>query len=196
MAVTPITATEAAQRIGKAWLYTGDPMTPGGLVSLGGSEGEISVDEGFEYNDLTAPEWTGPAVHASWVQGQKLVATVPLVMKSDGSQLVKITPTGQRGGGWNKQRAVITTGVLIAPEDEVGTGLSWNGSAWVPAAPKLCIWIWKARIQPGPLMFKHTEGGKSIREINIEALYDDTKPDGYKLYYVGDPRSVGINVNP
>lgn len=194
--LNPTTLTEAVQRIGRAFVYTGDPFTPGGLVSLGSAEGDIQADEQFEFNDVKTPEWTGDSSHSSYVSGQKAIVTLPLILKGDGSQLAKLSPTGQRGGGFGKQKAVVPVGVLIIPEDEVSTGLSWSGSAWVPAAPKLAIWIWRAKIIPGPIIYKQTDGGKTTREVTIETMFDDARPDGYKLYMVGDPRTVGISVNP
>lgn len=192
MAINALTGlANYIKALGQAYVYIGATTPAGSLVSLGATEGEIQVEETFQYNDLKAPEWTGDAVHARKLDGQHIKVTVPIIM-GDSALYTKIHPLGVKGGGRSKPTAVVPTTLLLAPFSEVDPSLAYNGTVWTPAAPVHAVWIWKAIPTPGRYGFKHGDGGKVIREITFEAMFDDTKPEGQKLYSIGDPAAQGV----
>lgn len=177
--------------MGQAYVFTGSATVAGGLVPLGATEGEIHVEETFKYNDLKAPEWTGDAVHARDLDGQNVKIKVPLIM-GDTTIYDKLSPVGVRGGGRSKPTAVTTTTLVLVPLKEYNGPIGYNGTVWTPAAPQHWVWLWKAVPMPGKYGFAHANGGKIIREIDFEPLFDDTKPEGQKLYSIGDPTTQGV----
>lgn len=186
MSVTPLTSlANYIKSIGTAYVYTGDLLTTGGLAVLGATEGELGVDEQFQMNNLTAPEWTGEAIHESNIDGSSIEVTVPLIM-GDSALYDKISPYGTAGGGYSKPTPVVETGVFIVSRKEVpDAGLSLAGGTWAPTAPLHYVIIPRAYIMPGRFAFKHQDGGKVIREVTIRAMFDDTRPEGGKLYTYG-----------
>lgn len=193
MAVTPLTTlSDYIKALGRAYVYVGSTATAGGMAILGATEGEVQVDESFKYNDLKAPEWTGDALHESDVDGAALKVTVPLIM-GDPNLYIKINPLGVKGGGRSKPTPVTTTTVLLLPFSEIDASLAFAAGAWTPATPPVhAVWMWRARVMPGKYGFKHADGGKVIREVTFEAMFDDTKPEDHKLYTMGDPDDAGI----
>lgn len=183
--------SELVARMGKAYVYVGNPFVASSMTPLGVTEGEIGVDEQFQYNEFKLPEWTGDAVHEADVDGQSLNVTVPVIMGA-ADHYNKVHPLGVKGGGRSAPMAVVETSALIVPIKEVGSGLSYDGTTWTPAAPEHAIWIWRATLKPGRYAFKHADGGKVIREVTITAMFDDARPEGQKLYTIGDPVTQGI----
>lgn len=180
------------QAIGTAYVYvSSDPTNAANWELLGITEGEIAVDEQFQTNDFTLPEWTGAAVHERKIDGQSISLNVPLIW-GDPTLYDKVAPTAVKGGGHSRPQEVITKTVLIIPRGEVGDGLSYNGTVWSPAAPDHAIWLHRATFMPGGYAFKHADGGKVIRQVTIMPLFDNTKPEGQKLYTIGNPAAQGI----
>lgn len=180
------------QAIGTAYVFlSDDPTDEATWELLGITEGEIQVDEQFQFNDYKLPEWTGEAVHARNVDGQSISITIPLVW-GDPAAYDKVAPLGVKGGGRSVPQAVETRTVLIVPRSEVGEGLEFDGATWTPAAPVHAIWLHKATFAPGQYAFKHADGGKMIRSIVVMPMFDNTKPEGQKLYTIGDVNAQGI----
>lgn len=180
------------QAIGTAYVFVAeDPTDTNSWELLGITEGELTVDEQFQYNDFKLPEWTGEAVHERNVDGQSISIAVPLVW-GDPALYDKVAPLGVKGGGRSVPQAVETRTVLIVPRSEVGAGMSYDGATWAPAAPTHAVWLHRACFAPGQYAFKHADGGKIIRQITIMPMFDNTKPEGQKLYTIGDPATQGI----
>jgi hypothetical protein len=178
--------------LGKAYVYVAsDPTNAASWALLGLTEGEVQADEKFMFNDLKLPEWTGDAVHERMIDGQDIVITIPLIW-GDATLYDKIAPSGSKGGGRSRPQSVTTKTVLIIPTKEVSTGLSYDGATWTPTAPNHAIWLHKASFEPGSYAFKHGDGGKVIRQVGVHPLFDDTKPEGQKLYTIGNPAAQGI----
>lgn len=191
--LNPVTSISTyLQAIGKAYVYTAtDPTSAASWALLGVTEGEIAVEEKMQYNDYKVPEWTGDAIHARNVDGMDISVTVPLIW-GDATLYDKVMPTGQKGGGFSSPQAVVTRTVLVIPISEVGDGIEYDGVSWDPAAPVHAVWLHKATFEPGTYAFKHGDGGKIIRSVIIRPMFDDTKPEGQKLYTIGDPVTQGI----
>lgn len=193
MSMNPVTSLSTyVQALGKAYIYvTSTPTTAGTWQLLGITEGEIQVNEKYTFNDYKLPEWTGEAIHARNVDGQGLDITVPLIW-GDPTLYDTISPVGAKGGGRSAPTAVTSRTVCVIPQVEVGSGISYNGTSWSPAAPNHAVWLHKATFEPGVYGFKNADGGKIIRPMTIHAMFDDTKPEGQKLYTIGNPVTQGI----
>ena len=191
--LNPVTSiSQYVKAIGKAYVYVAsDPTTATSWQMLGLTEGDIAVEEKAKYNDFKLPEWTGDAVHERFVDGQDVDLKIPLIW-GDATLYDTISPTGARGGGRSRPIAVVTYTVLVIPITEVDTGMSYDGTTWVPAAPSQAIWLHRATFEPGSYSFKHADGGKILRTIQVKGMFDDSKPEGQKIWTVGDPTTQGI----
>lgn len=189
----------ALKTIGKGYVFVGDPSVSGtaGLRALGATEGEIKVAFNQEFNDLKFPEHTGPAVHERKLTGENVTVTIPLIL-GDPDLLDDVSPVRAAGGGFSSQQPVKTTSLVIFPESEIRAGLSYTagtgGAAgtWSPAAPRNAVWIWRGHfVRPG-MNYKQADGGKVIVETTFQAMFDASRPEGHKLYTIGDPAAAGI----
>lgn len=191
--MNPVTSLSTyVKALGVAYLYsTATPTVAGSWALLGITEGDIAVNEKFHPNDYKLPEWTGDAVHERNIDGQTVDITAPLVW-GDATLYDTLAPLGAKGGGRSAPTAVVTRSVCIIPRFEVGTSLGYDGTSWTPAAPAHAIWIHRATFLPGAYSFRNADGGKVMRHLTIEAMFDDTKPEGQKLYTIGDFATQGI----
>lgn len=191
--LTPISdLSDYVKAIGTAYVFIADdPTDAGSWELLGITEGELTVDEQFQLNDYKLPEWTGEAVHERNIDGQSLAVTVPLIW-GDPALYDKVAPLAAKGGGRSVPAPVVTKTVLVIPRSEVGAGLSLTAGVWDPAAPTHALWLHRATFAPGQYAFRHADGGKIIRQVIITPLFDNSKPEGQKLYTIGDPTTQGI----
>lgn len=202
MALTPFSLAQAIASIGVAEVFVGDPMTTGGLTSLGAIEGTITFNAPETLNSLTAPELTGEVAHSAVVTPGQVTVTCPVIISSQ-SVLLKISPRGKASMGNSVPQQVTTTSVLIIPRAELGGGLTNSaatytrtagngvaGATGAGAAPVYSIWIWKAVPTFPSLPYQFSNGGKVIVEVTFTAFFDATKPEDHKIYTIGDPRAV------
>ncbi len=206
-ALTPFTLAAALNAIGTAEVYTGDPLLvpgdPGAMESLGATEGTIEFNPAFETNPLTAPELTGGVVHQSSTTLGNVTITVPVIL-GDASLYTRINPAGVASGGFTSPQKVQELGVLLIPRAEVGGGLSYNATHTPPqweriagngvdaatgtdAAPKFAVWFWRAFVMHAALPYAYGNGGKVITTVTFTAMFDGSKPEGHKVYTIGDP---------
>lgn len=193
------TLQNALRTIGKGYVFVGNPAATGaeGLRPLGATEGEIKVAFNQEFNDLKFPEYTGPAIHERKMTGENVTVTIPLIL-GDPDLLEAVSPVSARGGGYSSQQEVAVTSLVIFPESEIRGGLTYTagtgGAAgtWTPNEPVNAVWIWKGHfVRPG-MNYKQADGGKVIVETTFQALFDANRPEGHKLYTIGDPVAAGI----
>lgn len=203
----------ALEAIGNAHVYFGSFFAVNLVETLGQKEGRIEVANDQVYNQLTAPEITGPMVHDETLDGENLVLTVPVVVPADGSFWANTSPTGGAGGGYSFPQVPTDTQVAIIPDKEVGGGLKYDSATpeWVrlagngiaaangaSAAPKNALWLWRARISRGAAAFDRANGGKMIVPVTIQAKYRQEStagndlPEGHHLYSWGDPPTLGV----
>ena len=207
--ITPFTLAAALQAIGVAEVFLGDPLavpgTPTALVSLGATEGNINFTPGFEYNPLTAPELTGGVAHQSSTT-LGVVSIVAPVIVGDAALFARITPFQAKSGGFSFPQKVQETGCLLIPRSELGGGLvydtgmtpQWTRNAGggvaaavgPSAAPVNSVWLWRCYVSHGEVPFSYSNGGKIITSVTITAMFDGTKPEGHKVYTIGDPRAA------
>lgn len=204
--IAPFTLTQAIQAMGVAEVFIGDPLTAqGGMLSLGAVEGTVNVTPGYTRNELKAPELTGDVTHQAVTVLGDVTCTVPLII-SDMSVIPKISPTGLASGGHSIPQKVAETSVLIIPRALVGGGLAnatglpagWTrtagngvaGGSGAGFAPVNAIWLWRATPSYGALPFQYANGGKIIIEVTFTAMFDATKPEGHKVFTIGDPTAA------
>jgi hypothetical protein len=208
MSLAPLALTAALQNIGNAKLAIGDPFTASGMAILGAKEGEIKVDLTAEYSDLTAKELTGPAVHQRTVMGVGARVTIPIIM-GDTALYAKISPTGTSGGGWSNPQAIVPTSILVIPDSEIAggianatglaagwvvtTGNGYTGGSGAGYAPVHAFWGWRAVPELSGWGYTYENGGKIIREVVFQLLFDASRPEGHKLWTIGDPTAQGIS---
>jgi hypothetical protein len=205
--------TAALQAIGNAHVYVGSFFAANLVTQLGQKEGQIQVQHDMVFNQLTAPEITGPMVHDETLDGENLVLTVPLVVPADGSLWADTSPTGASGGGYSFPQVPTDTSAVIIPDKEVGGGLRYDSVTpeWVrlagngvaaangtDATPKNALWLWRVRISRGAAVFDRANGGKMIVPVTIQAKYQaestsgNAMPEGHHLYTWGDPVAAGV----
>lgn len=203
--VTPFSLTTALQAIGVADVFIGDTLTANGLTSLGAVEGNIEVSVPWELNELTAPELTGKVPHQATATLGSVTMKVPVIL-GDASLYSKISPSGTSGGGFSTPQKVAETSCVVIPRSQVGGGLTntagtptgWtrvagNGAdagSGVTAAPTNAVWFWRATMSFGNLPYSYSNGGKVLVEVTFTAMFDVSKPEGHKVYTIGDPTAL------
>lgn len=176
--------------LGKGYVFISEDPEAGEWDPLGYTEGEITVNFNEEFNILRFPEATGPGQHAAKLQGEDPQIEIPLVIGNP-ALWDQLTSHGGRGGGFSAPQDPLEFAIGIIPERELAAGLSYEGS-WVPAAPQMAFWGWRAYFQRPTLSFRQEEGGKSITTVTASLLVDTTKPEGMWLYHIGDPVAAGF----
>lgn len=185
--------------IGNAFVLVGDPFTASGLSVLGLKEGDIEVDPGEEYSDLTFPEQTGNTVHASKLRGMLPVVTIPLIISAP-SVWATVSPTASSNAGHSSQQAVTETTLVIVPESDFGAGpWEYATAAWSPADPVGAVWFWKGHFQRPTITYREEDAGKVVTPVSfrvMSAVLDATLKanlaEGHYLWTIGDPAAQGI----
>lgn len=203
MALVPFTLAQALQAIGVAEVYLGNPMVADGMVSIGATEGPITFAAPQEPNQLAAPELTGAVPHQSTVTLGDVTLRFSVIM-GDPDLYPKISPTGAASGGSSIPTKVTETSALLIPRAEVGGGLAYPAAGpWARtagfgvgaatgagAAPVNAIWLWRCYPTFGDLPFAYPNGGKVLVEVTLHGMFDVSKPEGHKVYSVGDPQAI------
>lgn len=211
MAILRPLLTDAIRRMGPAEVFVGDPLTVGGMVSLGILEGERRGEIEYTENKLTMPEHTGDIAHdvISAVNVARIVCTVVLNATEDAEALwAAINPLGSNAGGGSSHVRKPTFAVALVPHSDLGKSLVYNEvtPGWerieeddtttlgADAAPKHALWLWKAHVKHGSIPYGFEDGGKSRVEVTFEGMFDETKPEGAKVFLIGDPRAFATPI--
>jgi hypothetical protein len=56
------------------------------------------------------------------------------------------------------------------------------------------VWFWRATVTPAATPYRSADGGKMLVSVTYEAMFDAARPEGHKLYTIGDPTNRGIAV--
>lgn len=180
-----------------------DPADPlfTGMQHIGNTEGAVDIAANPEYSELTLPETSGPAAIKRYLSGEKPSFTIGVFPTPAGMSL--FSPTGKGSAGQQRRRAVRESLLWIVPEEiflkpnavtgnveevpvtyAAGAFLK-DGIAVTPAEQELLdmsLLIWRADFQRATPVFRHEDGGKSLREIEVSIQQDFTKPDGAQLW--------------
>lgn len=191
--------------LGPAEIFVGDMLVAGGMVNIGAIEGDVRVAAPHEINALTARR-TGGAKHQARVTPGDLSVVAP-VNVGDAGLIAMISPTGTKGIGFARSQKVQETSVMVIPVNELGGGLSYvaawerlegNGIAaasGAAAAPVNSLFIWRAYLSFGEIVYTEDDGGKSTTDVTISPMYaavlgGNVIQDGHRLMTWKDPRSL------
>jgi hypothetical protein len=183
------------------------------LNFLGFTEGEISFTANEEFQTLTIDENTGPLIHDAYVQGEAPVLTIPIFTGSPALRSI-LSPTGTASGGYERQVPVKTRTLVVFPEvlflsadgqdtktltyNTAQTRWELDGVAATTAQNALIgqsLWIWKGHFTKPDVVYRHADAGKSVDEVTFTAWYQGLAPNGARAYHIGDPASIGIDIN-
>jgi len=195
--------------------WDGTTSLPDTLVHLGDTEGDVELTPNEEYSDLRVPELTGPAIHKRYLTGLDPVLSIPIYLADPALRAV-ITPKGAGSAGYQRQRAVEEFTLWIVPEQlfigesgevpvDYTTGGGWtvNSIAATAAQEALIgqsVWLWRGHFSFPPLAMRHGEAGKAVDTVNFHVMHSDLAlaliPDGQRLFTLGDPADVSIDIDP
>lgn len=201
--------TEAIRRMGPAEVFVGDPLVANGMVNIGKLEGERRGEIEYSDNRLTMPEYTGDIPHdvMSNISAARIICSIVLNAAGVGVY-ERINPLGTRGLGHSNFQAKPTFGVVLLPHRELGASLRYDrdNNRWerteddgsvvngADAAPAFALWLWKAHVMHGSIPYSFENGGKSLVEVTFEGMFDETKPEGAKVGYLGDPYDFDVPI--
>ena len=207
MAINKPVLTSAIKRLGPAEVFIGNPLVAASMLSLGTLEGARSGEIEYGENLLTMPEHSGEIAHDALVAISAARITCTIVLNGEGAAIwPKINPLGSNAGGSSGHKQAPTTAVLLIPQSELGLSLARDATNWTltpesgapivggVAIPKHALWLWKARVKHGSIPYSFEDGGKSRVDVTFEGMFDDTKPEGAKVFLIGDPRAFSTPI--
>lgn len=181
------------------------------LAHLGNTEGEITPAAEVATTELTFPEYTGPAAHKRYYDGEGVTITVPLFFADPRLRAI-CSPTGRASGGQSRQQPVREHTLVIVPEQvlyneesrEFGA-LTWDdsngfqvgGAALTPRQEQLLglsMWLWRGSFGRQLAAFRHEDGGKVVNPVEFSVMHAGEFPEGHMLYTLGDPTDADIDL--
>lgn len=200
-----------------ATLWDGIVDLQDGLTQLADSEGEIGLETGEEYSDLTLPELTGPAIHERFLQGLNPVITMPLYLADPALRAIT-TPTIANTGsaGFQRRQLVSEKTFVLFPEQlfyedgaivtvDYTTAGGWTVDGNAATATQLAyidqsLWIWRGHLTFPPLTFRDADAGKAVDDVSLQMMHAKIAvaliPDGQRLFTYGDPADSSIDISP
>lgn len=189
------------------WDGTGDLD----LAHLGNTEGDITVAAEVAVSELTFPEYTGPAAHRRYYDGESVLVTIPLFFADPRLRAIA-SPTGRASGGYSRQRrarehtlVIVPEQLLYDPTDDAFEALTWSaGTGWRVGGSALSeeqerllglsMWFWRGSFGRQLPAFSHADGGKTIVPVEFSVMHSEEFPDGNQLYTLGDPADADIDL--
>ena len=173
-----------------------------GMVHIGNTEGAIDIAPNPEYSELTLPESSGPASLKRFVAGERPEFEIGIFPSPVG--LAVFSPTARAAAGQQRRRIAREHTLWIVPEalflkadingvmTEVPVTYSGgvflkDGLALTAAEQELVdlsIVIWRADFSRTTPVYRHEDGGKSLRSVNVRIQQDFRRPSGAQLYLV------------
>jgi hypothetical protein len=209
MPVNLTVLTTAIERMGPAEIFIGNPLVGSGMASLGMLQGDRRGEIEYSDNKLTMPEYTGDMPHDVMKAVSKANVVGSVVLNGQGAAIwPKINPLGSNAGGNSNFKRAATTSVVLVPRSELGQSLTYStvNNRWertnedgtvvtgAAAAPVHSLWLWKATVSHGNIPYSFADGGKSLIDVTFEGMFDPTKPEGAKVFYIGDPRAFSTPI--
>jgi hypothetical protein len=202
---------KAAVFYAPAWDFDSDLHAV--MAFLGFTEGEVTATFNETYNQLTLPEYTGDAPHKEYVQGEAPELDLPMFAADPAIRQI-LSPTGSGSGGRRRQQPVTAYTVALIPEElfldptdpdlqtdlpltPTGSGWELGGTALTEDQQELLdqgAWFWRVRFAKPDLLYQHEDGGKVVVSVTGSVLYQVAAPNGHRLYTLGDPYDVNIDV--
>lgn len=188
-----------------------DGQGPLYLAHLGNTEGQIQPEAEVATSELTFPEYTGPAAHRRYYDGEGVRVQIPLFFADPRLRAI-CSPTGRASGGYSRQRPVKEHTLVIVPEQllfdptsDAFEALTWTAvSGWQVGGSDLTeeqlrllglsMWFWRGSFGRQLPSFNHADGGKTIAQVEFSAMHSEEFPDGNQLYTLGDPDEAGIDL--
>jgi hypothetical protein len=200
MPATKPTLDLSKLNVGRAYVWTGDLTTVGGMAPLGNTEGAISAEVGASYSTLTLPEITGDTPLDVQVSGGTVAVTIPLLI-GDAALWAKLSPKGVRAGGRAGFTNVTTTGLMIVPETELAADGSISyaddpattdtSPVWTPAVPEHALFVWRGYFEDVTRTYQHNQDrNKTIVEARFVGMYHGAAADGYRVWAQGGAAAV------
>lgn len=190
-----------------------DGASPLNLTHLGDTEGDINLVANGTVANLTLPEISGDAIYEATYTGENPQAQIPLFL-ADPDLLPIVSPINQAGAGHVRVRDVSERTLVMFPEalfrdagDPPAYGtLAFSGGVWtLDGSPltdaqetllALSVWLWRGYFERPDRMFLggHGDDGKNIVTVNFNVMMHPSLPDGQRLYTVGDPAGVSVDI--
>lgn len=193
-----------------------DRVTPLALAHLGDTEGDIVINTNGETATLTLPELTGPAAHETDFLGENPTIEVPLYL-ADPALSAIVSPQGTVSGGRSRRGRVKEYTFVIFPEalfvgDDPVTNLpvrrvlNFGAGVWTIDGDPLtadeqalldnAFWLWRGSFSRPSRRFRGGAGDekKNIETVTIQGMYHADMPDGARLYHIGDPAEIDVNL--
>lgn len=209
-----IDLTAAIRAIGRGVVFYSSAAFAGtgndfALTHLGDTEGEITIDHGAEFDELTLQELTGPIAHSKYLSGYKPVVTIPLASADPAAKAI-VSPVGSGSGGHSIRQAVSEHGLVIFPHElflEAGVAVAvayttaggWTvgGEAATTAQEALLdqsIFFWRGHFEPLMPTYRHEDGGKEIQDVVFHAMHNGSMPEGHHIFTLGRPETASIEI--
>lgn len=218
MKITLLDLADQLRAIGRAVVFYDDHWTGTRAINLrhlGDTEGEIVPNFNESFTHQTFEELTGDAKHESYVAGEDPSVEIPLFVADPALRAI-LSPTGNASGGYSRRRPTKKRTLVLIPEEMFYSGDTdtyaeigyTKAGGWTLDDKPLdevqrellgqSIWFWRGYFSKPPIPYRHAEGGKAVQSVTFQAMHDKTKPEGNKLYTLGDPtrESVGIELDP
>jgi hypothetical protein len=179
-----------------------DPSDPlfSSMIHIGNTEGAIDIAMNPEYSELTLPETSGPAAIRRFLTGEKPSFTIGIFPTPNGMKL--FSPTGKGSAGQMRRRRVRERLLWIVPEEVflaedangnvVEVPLTYAGGQFLkdgdPVSDEeqelldMSLLCWRCDFQRATPVYRHEDGGKSLREVEVMLQQDFTRPDGCQLF--------------
>lgn len=188
-----------------------DGSGPLNLAHVGTTEGEIAIAADVALSELTFTEYTGPAAHKRYYDGEGVTITIPFHFADPRLRAI-CSPIGQASGGYSRQRPVREHTLVIVPEQllydpssndfealtwAAGTGFQVGGSPLTEEQTRLLglsMWFWKGSFGRQLPSFNHDNGGKTINPVEFSVMHSPEFPEGNMLYTLGDPTTEQIDL--
>lgn len=179
---------------------------------IGNTEGAVDIAPNSEYSELTLPETSGPAAIKRFLSGDKPSFEVGVFPNP--VNIAIFSPTGKGSAGQQRRRRVREHTLWIVPEElflkedvngNVGeVAVTYVGGVFLKDGVPLTadeqelmdmsMLVWRADFSRATPIFKHEDGGKSLKSITVNIQQDFSKPDGCQLYLmVGEAADLGIS---
>lgn len=180
---------------GTVWDGTADLFA--NMTHVGTTEGPVELNANPEYSELQI-ETLGPAALKRYLSGERPSFELGVFPNPDA--MAYFSPTGRASAG-HKRRALVKSHTiwivaeqLFLDDDQEEVAITYVAGEFLKAGVSLTaaeqamvdesLLIWKADYTRAVPVFRHEDGGKSLRNVTVTVQQDLDKPNGCQLYLV------------